>query len=68
MEALKKFIRKGLGVSPMAVETQSHEENQVETINNNRWTEMEVSSLIQLRAWNFDSKKVGIWRKVFRRR
>ncbi|KAL0005171.1 hypothetical protein SO802_012732 [Lithocarpus litseifolius] len=52
----------------MAVETQSHEENQVETINNNRWTEMEVSSLIQLRAWNFDSKKVGIWRKVFGRR
>ncbi|KAL0007903.1 hypothetical protein SO802_009405 [Lithocarpus litseifolius] len=50
MEALKKFIGKGLGVSPMAVETQSHEENQVETINNNRWTEMEVSSLIQLRT------------------
>ncbi|GMY23340.1 trihelix transcription factor PTL-like [Fagus crenata] len=60
MEALKKFIGKGLEVLPMAVETQlSHEENQVEsgkeipygsTINNNRWTEMEVSNLIQLRT------------------
>ncbi|XP_040991494.1 trihelix transcription factor PTL-like [Juglans microcarpa x Juglans regia] len=60
MEALKKFIGKGLEMSqsaePMAVETRSHSENQDENgkeityINNSRWTELEVSSLIELRT------------------
>ncbi|KAG2669370.1 hypothetical protein I3760_14G031500 [Carya illinoinensis] len=63
MEALKKCIGKELQVSLSAdlmadVETQSHKETQDErrkeipfrTVNNSRWTEMEVSSLIQLRT------------------
>lgn len=64
MEALKKCMGKELQVSLSAhdlmasVETQSHKEAEDErrkeipfrTVNNSRWTEMEVSSLIQLRT------------------
>lgn len=62
MDALKKMVGRGQELwpssQPMSVESQSHQEKQYEdgngipyeTLNNDRWTELEVSSLIQLRT------------------
>ncbi|XP_017984194.1 PREDICTED: trihelix transcription factor PTL [Theobroma cacao] len=76
LDVLKKFTAgKGLEVSssaeaPVITETHSHNKNQQDAINTNRWTEHEVSSLIQLRK-SFESRfqdagysKESLWEEI----